>query len=191
MKTPERTDNTHEQQICLIYELKYGRSKFLAYFITAIILLSCCYLWGVEFPKLIKSGVYNDGIVRLLMASTLSLLLIIFVMSISGDIYFYDQYVERQSFLPFIKPLVIYYDEMHVYILNDDTAHRGHLTLSPYRTSPEFWKPQYKCIGLFPHPYRTSPKPSYPPYTCSPYYTPEILEFVKTKAQSFNYYDKW
>jgi len=73
-----------------------------------------------------------------------------------------------------MKPHVIRYDEMHVYILTDDTGHSGNVTLSPYRTPPKFSDFMFKRITLFRR-----------------YYTPEVLEFLKTKAQSVNYYDKW
>jgi len=167
LPTTMRTTNTHEQPV---YELKPRELRYGAYYLALIFLLLSCYMWGVEVPKLMKVGGL-EMLIKLVM-SVIFLPAGILMISILGDIYFYDRYVEIRRFFPFMKRYVIYYDEMHVRIMQN-----GGVNLSPYRTPPKLLESPYTWfkantsdfIGL------------------TRYCTPEILEFVKTKAQSVSH----
>ena len=94
------------------------------------------------------------------------------------DIYFYEGYVETRSLLPsFMNREVISYDKMHVHIYK----RHDRIRLNHYETLPKLWESPYAWL-------KTKFYPSIL-LACSPRYcTPEMLEFIKTKAQSISYY---
>ena len=187
-KTPTQTTlpgDTHEHEQP-IYELKHpfrykpqlpSRSfKCSFYFIAITFLLLSVFMWGVKVPELIKAG--GPGIVIelvIVMIGQLVSIMVPAVMIRSGDIYFYERYVEIHCFLPFMKRHVIYYDKMHVHISNM----MGRVNLNHYETYPKLWKSPYTWL-----------KASFFDVIYFPLnYDFEIQEFVKTKAQSVSHYN--
>ena len=136
-------------------------------------------IYELKLSRWFKIGAYFVAFIMLLMGFFLGLVglmfsssSIIFLMSV-GDIYIYEGYVERRCLLPFMNPYIIDYDEMHVHIYVD------HFKLSRDRTPPKRFKFPYEWLKANPYVYiRVA--------SSSRYYTPEILEFLKTKAQSVN-----
>ena len=120
---------------------------------------------GVCFIAFIMLAMGAFGAVGVIISLSMPLFLVSF-----GDIYFYEGYVERRFLLP-VKPYVIDYDKMHVHIYVD------HFKLNSDRTLPKWYDAWSK------HPYDYIRVAS-----SSRYCTPEILEFIKTKAQSVNYH---
>ena len=179
MKTTTRTtlpDSTHEQPV---HELKLSKwARYLLYFMIVSLLFFGCFFWWFCYfnlsPELVKAG--EPGAIAVIFLVMFSLGGIVYVASMAtvGDIYFYERYVEIRRFLPFMKRLVIYYDKMHVHI-----GHMGRVNLNHYETQPKFWKSPYTWL-----------KASILDVIYFPLnYDFEILEFVKTKAQSVSYYN--
>jgi len=155
MKTTEQTDNTHEQPI---HELKRSRwDKIGAYFFAFVLLFAGSLVTWVTLIISFLGGLY---LVRTF-----------------GDIYFYEGYVERRCIFPFMKPDIIYYEEMSAHFDVMDSVYLSH-----YETWPKFWKSPYTWLKA----------KSYDSILIgyySRYYTPEILEFIKTKARSVSYHE--
>ena len=100
-----------------------------------------------------------------------------------GDIYFYERYVEIRLFFPFIKRRAMYYDDMHVHVMEHGkftTMDHPVVTLSHYRTPPKFLKSPYAWFKM-------NIYDSF--YFFFQFWTPALSEFLKTKAQSVSYYD--
>jgi len=182
MKTTARTtlpDNPHEQPI---YEWK--RSRVPVYYFAIILLFVNGSLWGlIPFPELIKAGA--PGMVLLVIPVIFLLLSIICMLMVSvstrGDVYFYEQYAEsRGLFLPFVKQNIIYYDKMHVHILKEPDwimeMKPVSGTLSYYETPPKLWS--YIRLRAY-HSENIG---------FSLALNSEVMEFIKTKAQSVSYY---
>ena len=168
MKTTERTtlpDKTHEQPV---YELKL--SRWLVYFGAVLLLLCNGFLWWlVPFPELIKERALGTLIILVML--TLACIMSILMTPTYGDLYFYERHVETGSFLPFVKRKTIYYDKMHLYVRKD-----GIVILSHFEARPKFCP--YTRLRAYHSESINLPRT----------YDPEILEFVKTKAQSVNYH---
>ena len=182
IKTPARTTLPGNEQP--IYELKHpsryqetSRSfKCLFYFLAFIFLFGSVLIWRVNVSGLIKAG-GPEMVIGLVIVVIYPLACIMVLASMigSGYIYFYERYVEIRRFLPFMKRLVIYYDKMHVHIGN-----MGRVTLNHYEAQPKLWKSPYIWF-----------KANFFDVIYFPLnYDFEILEFVKTKAQSVNYYNR-
>ena len=174
MKTTERTDNTRELPI---HELK--RSKWYRYLFYFFAFCPIVYVF-TDFmnPTVEKLGIY-------LLYLPAHIIMVAVEAFQQGDIYFYERYVEIHYLLPFMKPYVMYYDKMHIHISKDVAYGQDHLCISHYRTTPNFFESKFTFEFIIKPPDYISLSS---PYYC---YTPEILEFLKTKAQSVNYYDKW
>jgi len=188
MKTPERTDKTHEQPV---YELKPIRG--FVYCAAVLFLFVNGFLWWlIPFSQLIKESVPEIAIALGVLAIFLLPFIIMCIAAISGcgDVYFYEGYVERQALFPFAKRKVIYYDKMHVHIAKPPDwvlAERApsvifnHCEMLPKHWLHS-WLEEYHSENIIGLPY-----PSF-----GMFYDPKILEFVKTKAQSVSYYNpKW
>ena len=189
MKTTTRTtlpDNTHEQPI---YEVKHSHTlqsklfiKYGFYFLATILLLVNVFMWKTDaFTKLIGGAGGLGMAIRLVMMALFSLLsiFVLAIMATPGDIYFYERYVEIRRILPFMKRYVIYYDKMHVHIVEGTSF----VILNHYETLPKFWKSPYTWLKAI---YFANIGLANTRFTL--FYDPKILEFVKTKAQSVTYY---
>ena len=182
IKKPARTrlpDNTHKQPV---YELRQSRLPF--YQITIVLLVINAGLWWlIPFSQLIKESA-QEIVIVLAMPVIFLLACIWFVLRIStrGDVYFYEGYVERRGLLQFMKRRVMYYEKMHVYIVKRPDSivlmPPVFATLTYRETSPKLWS--YKQVRanhfeninlLFNHNHEL-----------------EIVEFLKTKTRSVNYY---
>jgi len=181
IKTPPGTTlsgNPHEQSV---YELEQNKwLRWFAYYV--LIPLNAFLWWIISLPDLIKEGTFAIVIV-LTMPVIILLLSIICVVMISkhGDVYFYERHVETRGLFPFSKQKIIYYDKMHVHILKhpDWNGMLESIVFSYYKTPPKFWKSPYiwlkakfseNIVLLFTY-----------------NRDPEIMEFIKAKAQSINY----
>jgi len=188
MKTPARTilpDNPHERPV---HEVKHKKWSFY-FVVTVVIVVFCDYWWFFDFnppPAHTTKVEMLDVLIMYSMACVLYLA----IMARAGDIYFYERHVEIRRFLPFIKRYIIYYDKMHVRIIKKKGLARyydkinfsfnskdGLVYLKQYEALPKFWKSPYMWLKI-----ATSESISF-----SSISNPEILEFVKTKAQSVNY----
>ena len=189
IKTPMRTtlpDNTHEQPV---YEVKHSHTlqsklfiKYGFYFLATILLLVNVFMWKTDaFTKLIGGAGGLGMAIRLVMMALFSLLsiFVLAIMATPGDIYFYERYVEIRRILPFMKRYVIYYDKMHVHIVEGTSF----VILNHYETLPKFWKSPYTWLKAI---YFANIGLANTRFTL--FYDPKILEFVKTKAQSVTYY---
>ena len=194
--TPARTtlpNNTHEQPI---YEIKCRKwFRWSVYFLAATAPLDYCYYWwSVYFnpsPELVKAGEAGTIVISLVMSSLIVIGCLV-LMARFGDIAFYEQRVEIRRLLPFMKRHVIYYDSMHVHI----TRVYNSVNLSHYETPPKFWESPYTCfkadfsdvIGF--HLIRKTGLNVYHHINANGLpiaSNTDILEFLKTKAQSVNY----
>jgi len=106
-----------------------------------------------------------------------------------GDIHFYERYVEIRRLLPFMKRQVIYYDMMHVHIMEGT----GLVILNHYETLPRFWKSPYTWLKIYYSDsilfYFITPETELP-WKASLLLLAanlEVVEFIKTKAQSVTY----
>jgi len=182
MKTTTRTtlpDSTHERPI---HEVKW--SKWYLYLSSfGFVILS----WPIVYFVFSYPTLEEDLVIRM------AIYLPVYIMFVAGmalqfrDIYFYERHVEMRRFLTFMKRRVIYYDDMHVHIMTYGEFARqgGTVNLSHYETWPCFWESPYAWFKANTYDLICFPRPiSFP----RPYCTPEILEFLKTKAQSVSYY---
>jgi len=187
MKTTERTtlpDNTHERPI---HEVK--RSKWYKYWLSFVFVIV---LWPIVGP--VFSYSMNNPIKAIYFLSyfTHPIIVIYLLLCIIGvattalhtaDVYFYERYVEMRCFFPFIKRRVMYYDDMHVRVMEyGDFATMVHpfVRLSHYRTLPKFLKSPYAWFKM---------NISGSIYFPLQFWTPVLLEFLKIKAQSVSYYN--
>ena len=185
MKTPERTtlpDNTHEQPI---YEVKWW-NKWYKYWLSFIFVISSLPILAPVFFYFINPTIAINLLSCLKHPILAMIYLLLCIRGVAttvleiGDVYFYERHVEIRLFFPFMKRRVIYYDDMHVFVLGyGDLITMAECTvyLSHHKMSPKFWKSPYAWF-----------KANYYDYICFPRTdcTPEILEFLKTKAQSVN-----
>jgi len=184
MKTSARTTlpiNSRERQVhALKHSIIYG-CIFYCTFVLSVYktLLECWYLWILFLTKGIMLGI-----------SLMPFILILAPMIPVGDIHFYERYVEIRRLLPFMKRQVIYYDMMHVHIMEGT----GLVILNHYETLPRFWKSPYTWLKIyysdsilfyFIHTPKTHPPRLF--HRLLLVSNPEIMEFIKTKAQSVTY----
>jgi len=180
MKTTAQTtlpDNTHGRPI---HEVKWSKWQYylLSFFFVLFSWPIVCVVFFYFMNPTVEVRMVNYLLVYIIFISGTAYHLLII-----GDIYFYERHVEMRRFLT-LKKKVIYYDEIHVHIMTSGeyAMEGGTVTLSHYKTLPKFLKSPYTWFKV-----TTSEFISFPRADC----TPEILEFLKTKAQSVNYYDKW
>ena len=194
MKTPARTtlpDNPHERPV---NEVKRG--IIYRCYTYCLIIFGPFFIYEVLWEHYFKltSGLIKKPVLEITVMAILSIGAILWVlrMARSVDIYFYDRYVEIRCFLPFMKRKVIYYDQIHVRIIKKEGLDKywdklrfrnrrqdGLVHLDQYKTLPNPLKSPYAWLEI-----ATSESASF-----SAISNPEILEFVKTKAQSVDYRD--
>ena len=177
MKTSARTTlpvNPREGQHPL-HEIKRNMLSRCSVYHAAIIapLVICFNCWLLYFePSFVFVTEKHEMVTQLVMVVMSSLAGIVWVAMAArvGDIYFYECYVEIRRILPFMKRKVIYYDKMHVHI----TKKEGLVSLNNYRTPPKFLESPYTWL-----------KANFSDVIgFSIVGNTEVLEFVKTKAQS-------
>ena len=172
--------NTHEQPL---YAME--QSRFEVYFAAVLLLLINGCLWLVcPVSELIKD--VAPEMVALHVIFSLADIVFLAIIVRAGDIYFYDRYVEMRRFLPFMKRSVIYYDKMHVHVAKGPNwfSRLASVTLSHYKALPKFLKSPYTWLKAY---YSENIGFSYSDSNFGLIYDSEVLEFVKTKAQSVNY----
>ena len=194
MKTPARTilpDNPHERPV---HEVKRG--IIYRCYIYCLIIFGPFFIYEVLWEHYFKltSGLIKKPVLEITVMAILSIGAILWVLEMvrAGDIYFYERYVEIRRFLPFMKRKIIYYDQIHVRIIKKEgldkywdklrlpiSRYDGRVYLDQHKTLPKFWKSPYAWLEI-----ATSESIRF-----SAISNPEILEFVKTKAQSVDYRD--
>ena len=188
MKTPARTTlpvNPRERQV---HALKHGifyRFAFYAFFCLFVCgVFSLCWdCWIFYSNPPAPEGTF------LLVVGLMTCILYLALMIPVGDIYFYERYVEIRYLLPFMKRQVIYYDKMHVHITEGlDIVTLNHSLIFPNcADAPCTWLRTYCSEGIYFYLFNNQPVQRF--YHLLLEADPEILEFVKTKAQSVNYHN--
>jgi len=189
MKTTKQTtlsNNPHEQPVHVLKRSMFFRC--FAYFVATTIPIINCYLWWCLYfnplPGLNTEPEYKIGMLALLVMASLICILLVAIVAAVGDIYFYERYVEIRRLLPFMKQHVIYYDKMHAHIPElAEFSDMMSFTLNRYETPPKVWKSPYTWLKAY-----HSESICFGHSKVTTFYDPEILEFVKTKAQSVNYH---
>ena len=190
MKTPARTTlpiNPRERQVhALKHSIIYGCIFYCVFVLFAYkALLQCWHLWIFFYNPPATEGMPRADVTSLMM-----FIIILAPMIKIGDIHFYERYVEIRRLLPFMKRQVIYYDMMYVHIMEGT----GLVTLNHYETPPKFWESPYTWLKTYYsdsiHLYFIHDPKAYPPRAVRLGLllasNREIMEFVKTKAQSIN-----
>ena len=193
MKTPARTtlpNNPRERQVHILKRsIIYG--CILSCLVVYLTFTTCRGWWVFCFNPPLEYVIKEEMLAELVMSSIGYILLLASAITV-GDIYFYERYVEIRCLLPFMKRKVIYYDMMHVHIMERP----GFVALNHYETPPKFWNTPYTWLktyysdSIYFYFVRTTPPETWLPPGFSLLLlesNPETLEFAKTKAQSVSY----
>jgi len=158
MRTPIPNDPNEQP----LYVLR--RRKCTYYFVFILIL---CGVWSWAFediiPYLVTENViqihfiYDNSIeiknINLIMC-TLIMIPILFFDFVwlvrRGNIYFYERYFEFIPIIPFMKPRIMYYDNVHLYLyIYQENSPNGDAELRQYEKTPKWWEnvsPQFKIL---------------------------------------------